>query len=198
MVWRCACRAEWPEDGSGTVLNASGGVNNHLKAARAQNEGDLHGVKLVDAKTGEVLIDGANRFALRRLFNPEQAAEDERKRREAAAAARAAKSGARPQESAPAEEGGGRRGQAPAGRQARVLIRDLDLTDNVELLFRLDRQFFPRAFDPVGDTDPKVRADDMTQWLEDMAIIAHSLHPKLRVVYKALHDKMRAFSQEAV
>lgn len=172
------------------MLNASGGVNNHLKAARAQNEGDLHGVKLVDEKTGEVLIDGANRFALRRLFNPEQAAEDERKRKEAAAAARAAKSGARPQESAPTEEGGGRRGQAPAGRQARVLIRDLDLTDNLELMFRLDMDLFPDAFDPASWTDPKVRAEDFSRWLEDMAVLAHRHTPQLRGVYDRLMAEM--------
>ena len=186
LVWKCSCG--WSVEEAGD-LKGFAAAGNHRKQARAQGEEDEHEIiGLVDQETGEVVqgasgpIAGLNFRRAALLFGKAPKAQE----KPAGGAQRGR------------HQADGEAGARPAGRQARVLVRDLDLTDNVELLFRLDRQFFPSAFDPAGDTDPKVRAEEMALWIEDMVILAHTLHPRLRVVYKALHDRMQEFAGEAV
>jgi len=192
-------------------------LRNHVQRAIRLGEDDHEPLGYVDLDTGELLATtgiGAMKVDDPEGFRAQQESAHQA-RRQKAAARRAAKEAARAEgreegdeegedSPAPSRDAGGTRPSPPAkpggtkakaggeapDRKARVLTRDLDLSEMVEFLFRLDMDAFPQAFDPRSWTDLKVRADDMSQWIEEMAILAHLHVPQLRQVYDEMLGRL--------
>lgn len=170
----------------------------HCADAKRHGEDDHKFIGLIDRDTGDVLISGLNRSAFDRQFRPEVAARAEASRQATRDAKRAARGDVPAGRSAAGGRGSRDPDAAPRGRQARILIRDADLSDNVELLFRLDTEMFPGQFDPTVNTDPKMRAEELAHWIEDMGILAHRYVPELRAAYDRLLSELGYERKEAV
>ena len=187
------CQCGWRhEDPRGGEMR----LRNHVRSAEKQEPGTHEMLGWVDVPSGEILATSG--LAALKLEDPE-AFRDQQTRAAQAKSRHAAErrhgSGPGPKGREETDEPAGQdappKGSRGAGvRQARVLTRDLDLSERVELLFGLDVDLWPEQFDPQVNTDPKARAEDLSRWIEDMAVLAHIHVPQLRQAYDEALGRM--------
>lgn len=171
-------------------------LRNHVRSADKEEPGQHEMLGWVDVPSGSILATSG--LAALKLEDPDtfrdqQAKAAQAKARQAVERRQGGRSGPGPGEVA--DEPGGQDAPTKGGRgagvrQARVLTRDLDLSERVELLFGLDVDLWPEQFDPQVNTDPKARAEDLSRWIEDMAVLAHIHVPKLRQAYDEALGRM--------